>query len=651
MTHRALAPAPRPLPRPPLPHPPLHALATLLLVAALWCATRPYRGIVHDAQLYLAQAMHRLDPVTFGADLFFRYGSQDRYSVISALYAPAVQALGPGGAHLAFFALASALWLSAVYALALGLANSRRLALAACVTACTVIPTYTYGVLQFGEPFATPRLLVEAAGMAALACIARGHRLPAYALAAVAMALHPLMALPVIGLLLVLSGPITRVFLPVLGAGTTAAIGLGLMGIDPFDRLFHPIDPEWLGLLKKGAQHGFVADWGWQTLVICTLPAVCLYFTARLGTPLERRIATGASGIAVASVFASWLLGDIFANLLVLNLQLWRALWLPTLLAACLAPAVYAMLPTGGAARPLFLAAIIINTVEARFGNVALPFASATLALASVAALAAMQTHTARLRRMARLASSALAAAATLLAIAEITAFATQETAAVLRDTLLRGSLILTLALCLLALARDWPASLGLTLALVALTVILVATTAAVTDRRDARMRLVTGTAPIDPRFVTALSGRTVYWEQGVELLWFRLRQPSYYSCFQGAGAMFFRETATEHARRGAGLRGLNAADAPVDPNANCTPRADPSENGPTTRAQIEYACRALPELDALVLYANLPDAPHLSWQPGFGLPTTGRRSQPPAPSSPPQGSYNLYLCADFRSP
>ncbi len=628
----------------------LDSLAALVLIAALWFATRPYGGIVHDAQLYLAQALHRADPATYGSDIFFRYGSQDRYSLVSLAYAPAVRALGPGGAHLAFFLAASSLWLSAVYAFARSLSGSHRLALLGCITACTLLPTYTFGVLQYGEPFFTPRLLVEAAGMAALACICRGNRLAAFTLGAVALLLHPLLALPLLALLLVLSGPITRIFLPVSATGVLAALTLGLSGIDPFDRLFQSIDAEWLGLLEKWSQHSFVSYWGWQTLVICILPAVCLWLVARFGTHVQRRLAAGASVIAAAFVLTSWVMGDLFANLLITNLQLWRATWLFVLPAACLAPVALALLPATGAARPLFLAALTLNAIEARFGSGAIPFASASLALAALAALASARAQTPRLRRLACLGSSGLAAAATLLALAEVAGFVADRPTAVLKDSLTRSALVLCLALALVALVHGWQntrrAALRRT-ALALVTAALAVASVSMADRRDGRMRLVTTAAPLDAGFLAALSDRSVYWENGLQIQWFRLRQPAYYSCIQSAGSMFFRQTAIELARRSAALSALNTADFPTDPEANCRPRANPAENGPTTVAQIETACRALPDLDAMVLNADLPDAPHLSWQPGYDLPVT--TGAPKAAQDGPTGSYNLYLCADFR--
>jgi hypothetical protein len=72
------------------------------LLLAVNALARPYAGITHDARLYSAQVLNQLDPGTFGDDLFFRYGSQDQFSVFSRFAAPFVHVLG---AHAGFFLL------------------------------------------------------------------------------------------------------------------------------------------------------------------------------------------------------------------------------------------------------------------------------------------------------------------------------------------------------------------------------------------------------------------------------------------------------------------------------------------------------------------------------------------------------------------
>src|ERR1700686_2514761 len=54
----------------------------------------PYRGVIHDSQLYAVQVMNRVENGAYGDDLFFRYGSQDKYSLFSLAAAPLVRVLG-----------------------------------------------------------------------------------------------------------------------------------------------------------------------------------------------------------------------------------------------------------------------------------------------------------------------------------------------------------------------------------------------------------------------------------------------------------------------------------------------------------------------------------------------------------------------------
>jgi len=57
----------------------------LLLIGALWLSTHRYFGIVHDGRLYTVQALRALDPARWTDDLYFRFGSQDAFTVFSAL--------------------------------------------------------------------------------------------------------------------------------------------------------------------------------------------------------------------------------------------------------------------------------------------------------------------------------------------------------------------------------------------------------------------------------------------------------------------------------------------------------------------------------------------------------------------------------------
>src|SRR4051794_25767600 len=69
-------------------------LSFLLALLAINAVARPYAGITHDARLYSVQVLNLLDPTAYGDDLFFRYGSQDQFSIFSRVVAPGVDWLG-----------------------------------------------------------------------------------------------------------------------------------------------------------------------------------------------------------------------------------------------------------------------------------------------------------------------------------------------------------------------------------------------------------------------------------------------------------------------------------------------------------------------------------------------------------------------------
>ena len=46
-------------------------------VVGLWAASHPYLGVVHDARIYVLQALREIAPDRFASELIFQYGAQD----------------------------------------------------------------------------------------------------------------------------------------------------------------------------------------------------------------------------------------------------------------------------------------------------------------------------------------------------------------------------------------------------------------------------------------------------------------------------------------------------------------------------------------------------------------------------------------------
>src|SRR6202008_1812934 len=55
------------------------AVMAMLWIAALWLICRPFRGIRHDAILYVGQTFNAMWPGQLSGDWFFLTASQDRY--------------------------------------------------------------------------------------------------------------------------------------------------------------------------------------------------------------------------------------------------------------------------------------------------------------------------------------------------------------------------------------------------------------------------------------------------------------------------------------------------------------------------------------------------------------------------------------------
>jgi hypothetical protein len=102
-------------------------------------------------------------------------------------------------------------------------------------------------------------------------------------------------------------------------------------------------------------------------------------------------------------------------------------------------------------------------------------------------------------------------------------------------------------------------------------------------------------------------SDATVYWEGGLELLWLRLKRPSYFSCAQAAGVMFFQGTAMAYAHRSESL-------------GRCG-RPAAEHEARTTRAELQRACAREPELDWIVLPRLVEDVPRREWVSPVKLP------------------------------
>jgi hypothetical protein len=178
------------------------------VLPALWLASHPYLGAIHDARLYLFEALARFDAPRFSGDLYLRYGSQDNFSVYGRLLSSAVGWLGAPAANFWVTVLAEGLWLLGAVLLVRAAVSSfaeRVMALGAII----LLPS-AYGgfqIFHYAEVFQSPRPFVETMAMIAIAWALRGRWLRSVALLLLSATVHPLMALPGAALVFVLAAP------------------------------------------------------------------------------------------------------------------------------------------------------------------------------------------------------------------------------------------------------------------------------------------------------------------------------------------------------------------------------------------------------------------------------------------------------------
>ena len=171
-------------------------LAGALLAVSLLLLVHAYHGIWHDSAIYAGQALAVLYPDAFAHDLFFAYGSQAKFSVFPALLAQLTRHIGLGD---------SFLWLTLAGLLAFLSASWRLLSQLLPGPArlpgllCLILLPASYGawgILSYAEPFLTGRSLAEPLALAALAALICQRHWQAIVLGGLALALHPLQALP-----------------------------------------------------------------------------------------------------------------------------------------------------------------------------------------------------------------------------------------------------------------------------------------------------------------------------------------------------------------------------------------------------------------------------------------------------------------------
>lgn len=314
----------------------------LLLAACyvvLWNLAHLYRGLDHDAHLYALQALARLHPELYAHDIFFRYGSQDSYTVFTSVYAWLIARLGLDEAATILTLASTALYFLGAWLISARL-SGRKVAWLA--TGLLIVCELYYGgfqVFKTAEEFLTARLPAEAIGLCAIAAWLSGRRWLCVVLLVCAALTHPLMAVPVIALVALLAVPRdlhVRLFVAA-AFGLSGAVAVALIAPTGPLRL---IDDEWLSIIRLRSYYLFPTTWsldGWsRTAVVIATLALCT--SARpsglLSDVGRSALLVGAAGLVLSLATEAWPLQILIQG------QPWRWMWLGSVIALVCLPSV-----------------------------------------------------------------------------------------------------------------------------------------------------------------------------------------------------------------------------------------------------------------------------------------------------------------------
>ena len=297
-------------------------------LAGLWFAVRPYKGVWHDAVIYLGRGLADLDPNSVGQDLSFRYDGQSAFSLYRIVVEALIPVLGLSGASFFLSFSALALWLAAFWALASQLASGRQKWAILLSVAAAQAGYGALGVFSYAESFATPRPFAEAGVVAALAALLAGLVGRALLFVCLAALLHPIMALAGAAVLYLHLCLKDRRWIFAGAVGALAVLAAASLGVPTLRRILQPFDRQWLTVLRLHTTYLFPLSWPERSFAPVVVGSLTLAWGAALASGAVRRLfATtlfaSLAGLAVATVF-----GDLYPSQLVEQAQLWRMTWL-----------------------------------------------------------------------------------------------------------------------------------------------------------------------------------------------------------------------------------------------------------------------------------------------------------------------------------
>lgn len=529
-------------------------LTALLLAGSLWLLNHRYGGIWHDARIYTLLAVHQLSPQQFVGDPWFVPKAADGLSVFPYIYGGLIRVLGIDLAAKALVALGALAWLGVGYRLCQHWFEPRLAALLLLVLASVPLSmSPDSAIIVLSETFTTPRLFAMPFTLAAIAAAAERHSQAAAGLGLLALLLHPLLA---VWGLAIAAGLYLRdrqiALLTALAATAAAALMLNPMDLPAF----RPMDPDWRNVLQATAVIVFHKVWPEIAVNDPLWWFAALLLGSRLGNPKLHRLYALTLLVAAYALLASLLVSYFSQNVFLVQVQLWRALWLAAWF-GCIAALDLAWAgPRLLGQRWVWPCFLLTSFLIRDYGGGLLLLA---LALALAARPESMQRWLQSHRPQAAKALWTTQGLILLLflpgALVDAHIFLSMDTApraSIGKDYLLQALTVSQLFILPLLLwcGLDIARRRGRHGASLTAAILLVALCGLFWDARNDRARYEESRYRIGGNrdlFGGAIDpGQTVFWPNGVLRVWFDLGAPSYVSSVQAIGIVFSRERMEE---------------------------------------------------------------------------------------------------------